>query len=331
MFFIEFSRSPGVKPKSKQMNYDNANLNWEEFFIQEALELEEKMSSFHFEDLQRSRLRLSLDRKILDWKKYHDWFLQRFQCTSLKTNLSDVELLKLRQTANETLNAYEHFNFWGEDLVPLDVWDGHLIVLGIGFNENLLNIPGCLFILAEPSVLSFICDKIPTEVDTNEDFEALDLGSQPPVPARGHTFSSYSLMAAPEEKSNPIWDYISERHDEYSFEAKKFFSAYVVLKIVNNHTQIFKMDSDLEKKLSSSGAFSYDLSKDSPFRRILQSGISESINISQLTHPVLDFKYACITALKRSHETVGFLVGLKSNQLAETDQYLLEDLAKESS
>ncbi len=57
VILIEISRSPGVKPKSEQMNYDDANLNWEEFFIQEALELEEKMSSFHFEDLQRSRLR----------------------------------------------------------------------------------------------------------------------------------------------------------------------------------------------------------------------------------------------------------------------------------
>ena len=66
------------------MNYDDANLNWEEFFIQESLELEEKMSSFHFEDLQRSRLRLSLEKNILDWNKYHDWFLHQFKCTSLK-------------------------------------------------------------------------------------------------------------------------------------------------------------------------------------------------------------------------------------------------------
>ena len=48
------------------MNYQTANSNWEEFFIQEALDLEEKMQSLQFEDLQRSRLRLSLENKILN-------------------------------------------------------------------------------------------------------------------------------------------------------------------------------------------------------------------------------------------------------------------------
>ncbi len=313
------------------MNYDNTNLNWEEFFIQEALELEEKMSSFQFEDLQRSRLRLSLERKILDWNKYHDWFLHHFKCTSLKPNLSEEQLLNLRHKSNETLSAYDHLDFWSEDLVPLEVWDGHLIVLGVSFNENLINIPGCLFILASPNVLSFICDKKSAAVNAVEDYEALDLGSQPATQAHSHTFSSYSLMAVPDDKPNPIWDYISERHDEYTFEVKKLFSAYVVLKIVNNQTQIFKMDSDLEKKLSMSGVFNYDLSLDSPFRRIIQSGSSETINVSQLTHPVLDFKYACITPLQRGRDTIGFLVGLQLNQLAEADQFFLEDLAKESS
>ncbi len=325
------------------MNYDTANANWEEFFIQEALELEEKMASLQFEDLQRSRIRLSLENKILDWNKYHNWFLERFQCTSLKSDLSDVDLENLRNTSAKTLKSYDQFNFWSEDLVPLEVWDGHLIVLGLGFNENLINISNisniskCIFILAEPSVLSFIAEslKMTAEVSEQEDrdssveFELLDLGDRTHVPSSGKLNFS-SLNPAANEKSGPIWDYLSDRHEEYSFEAKKIFSAYVVLKIVNNQTQVFKMDSELEKNLASTGVFNFDLTTDSPFQRISQTGISESLSVSQLSKPILNFKYVCITALRRGHVTVGFLVGLKTDQLAENDQDLLEDLAKES-
>ena len=145
-------------------------------------------------------------------------------------------------------------------------------------------------------------------------------------------FDSVSLLsvAKPEKSEAAIWDYLTERHDEYTFEAKKLFSAFVVLKIVEGKTQVFKMDSELEKYLNQKDVFAYDVAEENPFGRIFRTGISESFNISQLDHPIMDFKYICITALKRGNDTVGFLLGLQTKKLAETDQLLLEDLAKES-
>lgn len=319
------------------MNYENMNSKWEEFFLQEALELEEKMSLLSAEDLNRSRIRISLENNILTWEKYQPWFLQQYGCASLKSDLTQEQLLQLRTEATKTLAMHSQFEFWSEDLVPLGIWDSHLIVAGLEFSEKLVEIPGFIFILAEPFVLSFISDRLGdssesknflTEDTSDTQIGGIDLN----ISSSTLSFNAVSLLSEskPEKSETAIWDYLTERHDEYSFEAKKLFSAYVVLKIVEGKTSVFKMDSELEKYLKQKDVFVYDVKEENPFGRIFKSGVSESFNINQLSHPVMDFKYICITALKRGNDTVGFLLGLQTKKLAETDQLLLEDLAKES-
>ena len=127
------------------MNYQNMNLKWEEFFLQEAIELEEKMNLLSAEALNQSRIRISLENNILTWEKYQPWFLQQYGCTSLKSDLTQDQLLQLRSDAAETLKNYNHFEFWSEDLVPVGFWDGHLIVAGLEFNERLVEIPDLIF------------------------------------------------------------------------------------------------------------------------------------------------------------------------------------------
>lgn len=319
------------------MNYQNMNSKWEEFFLQEAITLEEKMNLLSAEALNQSRIRISLENNILAWEKYQNWFLQQYGCTSLKSDLTQDQLLLLRSDAAKTLAAYSHFEFWNEDLVPVGIWDGHLIVAGLEFNENLVQIPNIIFVLTEPFILSFISDRLSGTEDSEkfmvEDSSDTQIGGiDLNISSSTLSFDSVSLLSAskPAKSETAIWDYLTERHDEYSFEAKKLFSAYVVLKIVEGKTQVFKMDSELEKYLKQKDVFVYDVKEENPFGRIFNSGISESFNISQLSHPVMDFKYICITALKRGNDTVGFLLGLQTKKLAETDQLLLEDLAKES-
>ena len=117
---------------------------------------------------------------------------------------------------------------------------------------------------------------------------------------------------------------------EYSFEAKKQFTAYIVLRITNNTTCVFQLDADLQKENINESLFQYNINEENPFSKVYKSGISETLSLSQLGLNLLNFKYACITALKRSDKIVGFLVGLKDKNLSEDDQFLLEDLAKES-
>ena len=158
------------------MKQDATNVNWEEVFIQEALELEEKMTSLNFDDLTRSRIRISLEKNILSWEKYQAWFTQNFNCAALTSAIPQTELLKLRDQATLNREVFSQYDFWSEDLIPIEVWDSHLIVLGLEQNSKLLQIPNCIFILADPFTLSFIANAI-SEEENAADFSSF---SQPP-------------------------------------------------------------------------------------------------------------------------------------------------------
>ncbi len=297
----------------------NASLNWEEFFIQEALELEEKMTSLDLDSLNRSRLRISLEKNILDWNKYQAWIfsVSGIKCFNFCDDLEKIT--SLIPEAQTTFQSYSKHNFWNEDLIPVAVWDQHLIVFGLSYNSNLASIENCIFILATPSALSLLAQNLfgeNTSITTNAVSE-LD-------------FSSLKAGNTKISEDEKIWDYLHERHEEYSFEVKKIFNAYAVLKIKDNKTALYKMDFELENSWTEKDKLQFDLSQTNPFSAVFKSGSSESFNINQLGFSIMHFKYVCITALKRGSETVGFLVGFKSSPLAETDQHLLEDLAKES-
>lgn len=335
----------------------NANCaKWEEHFITEAVELEERMSSFDIESLSKSKIRLCIENNILDWTQYERWALQSFNCPSLKTDVQENILKNFTVNAKQAFEIYSNYDFWNEDLLPVLIWDNHLIVLGLHYNENLLKIEKHIFILASPDVLNFF-SRILLNTQNQEDeleklersysqtvsrIEGLEIDAAPPplnlnftdikFDATATHFKNNKQQESPitENSETSIWEFISERHDEYCFEAKKQFTAYVVLKVENGKTQVFKMDHDLEKEQINEKLFEYKLNEQNPFAKVFESGVSEAFNANQLNLTILNFKYVCITALKRQDEVVGFLVGFKTGNLSENDQVLLEDLAKEA-
>lgn len=329
------------------MDYLKTNLKWEDFFIKESVELGEKISGYDMDALSKSKIRLSLENKILDWNRYESWVIENLGCASLKKDVNDSILNDLLINSRQAYNLYSNYDFWNEDLVPVLMWESQLIVFGIHFNENLLKIQNHVFILAPPDVLSFFAKNIfnpdiseNAEEQTEDSFsqiEGLEAEVKPPPLAFKdisiNTLSNFKPLENEKPKEineNSIWDFINERHEEYIFEVKKQFSAYIVLKIEYDFTTVFKMDPDLEKDNINHKLFSYSIKDENPFKRVYESGNFESFSLSQLGLNLKNYKYACITALKSGDNVVGFLVGFKDINLSDVDQMLLEELAKES-
>jgi hypothetical protein len=339
------------------MDYLKTNLKWEDFFIQESVELEEKMPAFDMDALSKSKLRLSLENKILDWNKYEGWVLENVGCSSVKAGVNESILKNFSINSKQAYDAYSNHEIWNEDLLPIFIWENQLVVFGLQYNENLVAIQNHIFILAPPEVLTYFSKVIFDEDGSHEleqmekshsrtasriegidmfeikpptlDFKTLSMETVVPAHRQPPASEAYQTPQEPKDEVT-IWDFITERHDEYSFEAKKHFSAYVVLKVDYNKTKVFKMDPDLEKNHVNEKLFEYNLNEANPFHSVYETGVSESFSVSQLGLDLLSFKYACITALKRGDKVVGFLVGFKDNNLSENDQVLLEELAKES-
>ena len=331
------------------MNYLRTNLKWEDYFIKESADLEEKMQSFELVALSKSKIRLSLENNILDWNKYEAWTLDNLGCSSLKKDISKTILKNLVSSSQEAFAKHSDFDFWSEDLLPIFIWENQLIVFGLHFNENLLSIQNHIFILAPPETLSFFAKCTLNKesiVIENPDYESesatdkidilnIDIGTPsvdfselsfvPPIPT---SIITTELPVTKTEKS--IWEFITERHPEYVFEVKKQFNAYIVLKIMNDETKVFKMDPDLEKEKINFQLFCYSIKQENPFKRVYESGKYETFRVSELGLNFKNFKFACISGLKVGPKVVGFLVGFKNTNVSEIDQYILEELAKES-
>ena len=122
-YMLSLLRKSPYRPISLQMDYLNTNLKWEDFFIQESVELEEKMSGFEMDALSKSKIRLSLENNILDWKKYEAWVLQNINCTSLKEDVNENTLKNFTSNAKLALDIYSNYDFWNEDLLPVFIWE----------------------------------------------------------------------------------------------------------------------------------------------------------------------------------------------------------------
>ena len=154
------------------MNYLNASVNWEEFFIQEALELEEKMKHFDHESLNKSKLLIALENNILEWSKYETWFCSQTGCSSFKVGTATDQLNNFVAASKQTYDTYSNHDFWNTNLIPLMIWDNQVFVLGINFPDQLMKIENHVFILTPPHILSFFADKIfqieDSELETDE-------------------------------------------------------------------------------------------------------------------------------------------------------------------
>lgn len=345
------------------MIYMNTSLNWEEFFIQEALELEEKMKNIEMDSLNKSKIRLCLEHKLIDWSNYENWIINQLGCCSLKPDFNLALLEQFIPPAKQALDVYSNYKFWNEDLMPFFIWDNQLIVLSLQYSPQMLTIPNHILIIAPPEILTFLFQKIMhnpeqktnsenTSVSQSKNETELDLtksildGVFLDIAAPSINFSSVAqnnldktqvTNDAPQTASaqqNPvqaIWEFIAERQEEYAFEARKQFDAFIILSAHQNKTHVFKMDADLEKEGISNLIFEYSLQDKNPFQKVYESGISESFSLTQLDINLPSYRYACITPLKRGTLIVGFLMGLKKDHLSEKDQVTLQELALEAS
>lgn len=150
------------------MDYLKSNLKWEDVFTKESAELDEKMESLDMDSLSKSKLRLSLEQNILDWKKYEAWALENLGCSSIKSDVDTSVIESFTENLQETLDAYSTHNCWGEDLMPVMTWDEQVIIFGLQYNEKLINIPNHIFILAPPEVLTVLSKKLSKNEDGHE-------------------------------------------------------------------------------------------------------------------------------------------------------------------
>lgn len=178
------------------MDYLKTNLKWEDFFTRESAELDEKMESLDMDSLSKSKLRLSLENNILDWKKYESWVLENLGCASLKTDIGETEIESFSENLQDTLDAYSSHDCWSEDLIPILTWDDQVIVLGLQYNENLITVPNHVFILAPPQILSAINRKISKPVESSEADEKTSKGKKDDAEPSGG-IEGLSMTVAP--------------------------------------------------------------------------------------------------------------------------------------
>lgn len=333
---------------------------WEIQFNEEALMVDDLLSSGDMSLLASSKIRIALENKILKWSKYTEWLGLEHFIPSIREDLNEIQITILKTKYKENLKTFAHYKIWSEDLIPLELWDNQLIILGLSPSEKILKIPNSIFVLCPLNVFNAVIEYKKDDIETIKehlevaeekkeisDFElltGLDLNATQPVNLK---FDPASLLATPPPPTpegsaeitatktgftpnaeptakNGIWEVIEKNHQESSQLVRKSFDAYVVLKIVNNKTEIFNMDEDLKNENLEKALFEYDLTQDNPFKSVLTSGQTESFGLNQLHLSILDFKYACVTPLKVGPQTIGFLVGFKVTRLNAEDEKNLE-------
>ena len=90
------------------MEYLDNKTSWEDVFVNELEALNQKMPTFDIESLSKSRLRLSIENRILDWKKYENWVQETYACTSMKENLPETTLKSYSIAAQQAYALYSH-------------------------------------------------------------------------------------------------------------------------------------------------------------------------------------------------------------------------------
>lgn len=349
------------------MAYLNISAQWEQFFIQEAVELEEKMKSLDIDSLNKSKIRICLENNILNWPQFEKWMMSELGCCSLKSTIAEEEIQKFLGAAKQAQELYSSHDFWNEDLIPFIIWNDQLIVLGLQYNENLVAIDNHIFILAPPQILSDIVSRLAdpeikaesyalSEEASSGNLDGFDMNIAAPdisfktseilsmfpdpkaevAAEKEFVFSSATATPTAKQsvksvsKDDSIWNMISDRHDEYTSEVKKQFDGFIVLQISQNKTEVFKMDTDLSKKALNPIIFQYGLDQDSPFKKVFESGVSAVFPVSQLNIKIGGFEHACITPLRRGPSIIGFFVGFKISAPSEAGRDLLEELAEET-
>ncbi|MES2803099.1 MAG: hypothetical protein V4654_11445 [Bdellovibrionota bacterium] len=290
--------------------------SWEDFFHDAILSVEELLNSGDPKLLQKSKLKIALENQFLTWNDYKSWASQFYNVPVLE-KLDETSILKLRKQHLECVEGYSQYAALNSELIPLQTWDGQLLVAGLEYSEKIKSLPQAIFVLCSIENLAFISNTPIRKV--LEPLAPIVAAHQPVVAAENGV------------NNNQIWQNLETNHGDFSEIARKKFDAYVVLRVTRkNTTELYKMDEDLEKEELDIAIFSYDLTAENPFTNVYKNHFTETFNINQLGLKILDFKYACISAIKLGPKVVGFLVGFKTTHLSQDDITTLESISEKA-
>lgn len=290
--------------------------NWEDFFPDAILSVEEVIASGHADPSLKSKLKIALENNFLSWSEYKSW-ASSFYGVPVLEKLDENSILKLRSQHLEISEEYKNNPILNSELIPLQSWDGHLIVAGLEYTEKIKNLPHAVFVLCSVDNLNFISNNLSTD----------SIIKKPNEP------SSPKLQVVSESgvTGHHVWQNLEAHHSDFSEIARKNFDAYVVLRVTpQQKTELYKMDEDLEKEDLDRSFFSYDLNEENPFTNVYKNHFTETFNVNQLGLKILDFKYACISAIKLGPKVVGFLVGFKTTHLSQDDITTLESISEKA-
>lgn len=302
--------------------------NWEHFFPDAILSVEELLSTGDPALLQKSKLKIALENKFLSWNDYKAW-ASNFYGVPVLEKLDEKSITRLRKQHLELVEGYSQYTSLNSELIPLQSWDGHLLVAGLEYDaDKFLSLPQAIFFLCSPENLSFISNTPARKALEPVAPVVAVVTPQPvesPAPVQVHAVSESGMTG------NHVWQNLDSQHGSFSEIARKSFDAYVVLRVnAQQKTELYKMDEDLEKEDLDRMLFTYDLNEENPFANVYKNHFTEQFNINQLGLKILDFKYACITAIKLGPKVVGFLVGFKTTHLSQDDITTLESISEKA-
>lgn len=302
------------------MSFDQS---WEQFFPDAILSVEELLASGDPTLLQKSKLKIALENNYLNWNDYKTW-ASAFYGVPVLEKLDEKSITALRKNHLECVEGYSQYPAFDSDLIPLQTWDGQLLVAGIELSEKVKSLPQAVFFLCSLENLAFISNNPIRKVLEPLEPELVSTLLQP------HEVKP-AAIAENGMSNNHIWQNLDTHHGDFSEIARKKFDAYVVLRVTaKNTTELYKMDEDLEKEELDNAIFSYDLTSENPFTNVFKNHFTETFNINQLGLKILDFKYACISAIKLGPKVVGFLVGFKTTHLSQDDITTLESISEKA-
>lgn len=302
---------------------------WEHFFPDAILSVEELLNSGDPTLLQKSKLKIALEHKFLDWNTYKIW-ATAFYGVPVLEKLDENSINQLRKQHLDCVEGYSQYPALNAELIPLQTWDGHLLVAGLEPNDQIHSLPQAIFVLCSLENLSFISNTL--ERNKLEPLDSAVVSAiLAPNSVQAEDVKPAAVVAENGLSNNHVWQNLETNHSDFSEIARKKFDAYVVLRVTGkNTTELYKMDEDLEKEELSSAIFSYDLSAENPFANVFKNHFTETFNINQLGLKILDFKYACISAIKLGPKVVGFLVGFKTTHLSQDDITTLESISEKA-
>lgn len=340
----------------------NSTQTWEKVFPDAILSVEELLNTGDISLFNKSKLRIALENNLLSWIDYKNWAINHFNVPVLDVTDSETKA-KLRSRHLEQKESLSHIQIWNDDLIAIDHWDGQIIVLGLEYNPIKLHaVPGCVFILCSADLLDQLSSEAGSAVEsllelenlTSETIEANEdiLSNSEYSPPELLNLESFENLATsssdiednltfvPEKTlfatttvdlTTHIWKNINTNHQDFSDIARKNFDAYLVLRVTSDQkTELYKMDEELEKEELNSGIFVYDLKEENPFHNVYKNHFTETFNLNQLGLKILDFKYACISAIKLGSKVVGFIVGFKTTHLSQDDISTLESISEKA-